>query len=83
MSSNIYKSLISNFFLNFSPHLTNTTGTGRSAKATNASNVFPQPSPSLTYIGCPASGSTAPMILRITVLAASAEAAYTEKASTR
>lgn len=58
-----------------SPCLSNKIGIGTIASARNASREFPHPSPSAWYNLGAASGSTAAMIDRTTVLAASAEAA--------
>jgi hypothetical protein len=45
--------------------------------------LLPQPTPSLSYIGCPAKGRQAPKTERSIVAAAMAEAAYRVNASTR
>lgn len=66
---------MANFFRRNSPYRINNHGTGISATAMNPSKLFPQPSPSLAYIGSPASGKKAPRRERTTELAASAEAA--------
>lgn len=52
-------------------------------KAINPSNELPQPCPNVAYIEGPASGKKAPTTDRTTVFAATAEAAYSPKASTR
>jgi hypothetical protein len=56
-------------------------GIGIIARARNASKEFPQPSPSFSYIFGAARGNTAAMMERVTVIAASPDAAYKVKAS--
>jgi len=58
-----------------SPYLQNTYGIGVIARATKPSRLFPQPLPSLSYIGWPARGRAAAMIDRMIVAAAMADAA--------
>jgi hypothetical protein len=66
-----------------SSYLQNTHGMGVSARAMNPRRLLPQPTPSLSYIGCPAKGRQAPKMERSIVAAAMAEAAYRVNASTR
>lgn len=63
------------------PTLKITNGTGIIATAMNPSRLFPQPSPRASYIFGPASGRNAATMLRNTVKAANALAAYSANAS--
>ncbi len=63
-------SFMSNFLLMLSPYRFRTHGTGIHASAMNPKRLFPQPRPRVSYIFGPARGKTAPMTLRISVLAA-------------
>jgi hypothetical protein len=66
-----------------SPYLQNSHGMGVNARAMKPRRLLPQPTPSLSYIGCPTKGRQAPKMERSIVAAAMAEAAYRVNASTR
>lgn len=66
---------MANFLRKNSPYFINRIGTGISATAMKPSRLLPQPRPSLSYMGRPARGRTAPRMERTTELAARAEAA--------
>lgn len=70
-------------FLRRSPYTIKNNGNGINIIAINASTLVPQPSPREEYIRRPASGKNAPTTDRRTVFAATAEAEYSGKASTR
>jgi len=70
-----HRFFIGYFVLNISPYRMISQGAGIMAAAINPSKLFPHPIPSSWYISSPHRGSTAPKMLLITVLAASADAA--------
>jgi hypothetical protein len=66
-----------------SPYLQNIHVMGVNARAMSPRRLLPQPTPSLSYISCPAKGRQAPKMEHSIVAAAMAEAAYRVNALTR